>query len=106
MKTSVHEPLYKLGKYLNNFKDMELTTELLAKEGNALKNQEQKLNNKNEPEIMNRKLSVKNSEDLDLFFVDEISKDLICPVCSQLLRTPICTNCEHIFCLECIKNKR
>ena len=36
-------------------------------------------------------------------FVSEVPAELLCPICSEVVDTPkICTECEHLFCEECV----
>ena len=37
-------------------------------------------------------------------FVGEISEELICSICSEILENPLTTDCEHLFCRECIND--
>ena len=36
-------------------------------------------------------------------FPEDLRKDLLCPVCIQILEKPVETTCQHHFCVECMK---
>ena len=36
-------------------------------------------------------------------FPENMKRDLICPVCLQVLDKPVETTCQHYFCVECLK---
>lgn len=36
-------------------------------------------------------------------FPESLRKDLVCPVCLQILDKPVETTCQHYFCVECMK---
>ena len=33
---------------------------------------------------------------------DKIVEELICTICTDIIKDPVQTNCEHTFCRECI----
>ncbi|CAG2119053.1 unnamed protein product [Medioppia subpectinata] len=35
-------------------------------------------------------------------FTDEISEELLCSICSEVLEEALTTDCEHLFCRQCI----
>ncbi len=37
-------------------------------------------------------------------FTSEISEELICSICSEVLESPLTTECEHLFCRDCIND--
>ena len=37
--------------------------------------------------------------------LDDIKKNLECPICFDLFKTPITIKCGHTFCLECLDTK-
>jgi E3 ubiquitin-protein ligase NRDP1 len=37
-------------------------------------------------------------------FTGEISEELMCSICSEILRDPLTTECEHLYCRECISD--
>ena len=46
-----------------------------------------------------------DEDDLDeVYFVDEIPRDLRCPVCLYVLNNPCQISCGHRFCTKCIEN--
>ena len=44
---------------------------------------------------------------IERLFLDEkkISRHLICSICKKVFNNPVLINCDHTFCLECIKKK-
>ena len=44
---------------------------------------------------------------IDRLFLDEkkISRHLICSICKKVFNNPVLIDCDHTFCLECIKQK-